>query len=42
MQNLFLIHEFMNEYDVSERHQNDDLKAFISYSNYLGNKSLKK
>jgi hypothetical protein len=42
MQNLFSIHEFMKEYDASESHQNNDLKAIISLSNYLGNKSLKK
>jgi hypothetical protein len=26
---------------VSERHQNNNLKAFVSYSTFLGNKSLK-
>jgi len=26
---------------VSERHQNNNLKATISFSNFLGNKSLK-
>jgi hypothetical protein len=41
MQNLFSIHEFLKEYDASESHQNNDLKAIISCSNYLGNKSLK-
>jgi hypothetical protein len=31
----------MKENGASERHQNNNLKAIISYSNFLGNRSLK-
>ena len=34
-------HDFMKYNGVSERHQNNNLKAIISYSNFLDNKSLK-
>ncbi len=34
-------HEFMKYNGVSERHQNNNLKAIISYSNFLDNDQLK-
>ncbi len=34
-------HDFMINNGVSERHQNNNLKAIISYSNFLDNNSLK-
>jgi integrase/recombinase XerD len=43
-ENAKLVHnfyEFMKENGASERHQNNNLKAIISYSNFLGNRSLK-
>ncbi len=40
--NLVLkFYEFMRYNGVSERHQNNNLKAIVSYSSFLGNKSLK-
>ena len=38
---IFSFYEFMKNHDASERHQNNNLKAIISYSNFLGHKSLK-
>ncbi len=43
-ENVVLIlkfYEFMKNPDASERHQNNNLKAIISYSKFLGHKSLK-
>ncbi len=34
-------YEFMKYNGISERQQNNDLKAIVSYSTFLGNKSLK-
>ncbi len=34
-------YEFMRYKGVSERHQNNNLKAIVSYSTFLGDKSLK-
>ena len=34
-------YEFMKYNGVSERHQNNNLKAIVSYSCFLGNKPLK-
>ena len=34
-------YEFMHYSGVSERHQNNNLKAIVSYSCFLGNKSIK-
>lgn len=34
-------YDFMKYNGVSERHQNNNLKAIVSYSSFLGNKSLK-
>ena len=28
-------HEFMKNHDASERHQNNNLKAVVSYSNFF-------
>jgi hypothetical protein len=38
---IFKFYEFMKYNGISERHQNNNLKAIISYSNYLSNKSFK-
>jgi hypothetical protein len=38
---IFKFHEFMKYNGVSERHQNNNLKAIVSYSNFLGNRSFK-
>ncbi len=38
---VFKFHEFMKENGVSERHQNNNLKAVLAFSNYFGNVSLK-
>jgi hypothetical protein len=38
---IFESYEFMKYNGVSGRHQNNNLKAIISYSSYLVNKSLK-
>ncbi len=38
---LIQFHQFMKNHDASERHQNNNLKAIIAYSNFLGTKSLK-
>jgi integrase/recombinase XerD len=38
---LFKFHEFMKNHDASERHQNNNLKAIVSYSKFLGDESLK-
>jgi integrase/recombinase XerD len=38
---IYRFFEFMANHDASERHQNNSLKAIISYANYIGNKSLK-
>lgn len=32
---IFRFHEFMKENGVSERHQNNNLKAVISYARFL-------
>ena len=34
-------YEFMKENGASERHQNNNLKAILSFSNYFGKTSLK-
>jgi integrase/recombinase XerD len=34
-------HEFMKENSASERHQNNNLKAIMAFSNYLGKTSIK-
>jgi hypothetical protein len=34
-------HEFMKENSASERHQNNNLKAILSFSNYVGRASLR-
>jgi integrase/recombinase XerD len=34
-------HEFMKENGASERHQNNNLKAIMAFSNYLGKTSIK-
>ena len=34
-------HEFMKENSASERHQNNNLKAILAFSNYFGQTSLK-
>ena len=38
---IFEFYEFMKENGTSERHQNNNLKAIILYSNFLYNRSLK-
>ena len=38
---IFKFYEFVKYNGVSERHQNNNLKAIVSYSTFLGNKSLK-
>ncbi len=38
---VFKFYEFMKYNGVSERHQNNNLKAIVSYSCFLGDKSLK-
>lgn len=40
--NLILkFHEFMKQNGASERHQNNNLKAILAFSNYFGKTSLK-
>ncbi len=38
---ILKFHEFMKYNGVSERHQNNNLKAIVSYSTFLGKNSLK-
>lgn len=38
---IFKFYEFMKENGASERHQNNNLKAIISYSNFLDTRALK-
>jgi hypothetical protein len=38
---VFKFHEFMKENGASERHQNNNLKAIMAFSNYFGHIYLK-